>query len=173
MRLDENSAECLVFTFKEGMLSAIAHDLKIKVGRFSVEAEGDPAAPSRLSASFEVASLRVQCAMKDGAENHDSLSDGDKKKIEKTIADEVLNPAKFAQVRFESTKIEGDRIEGKLTLHGVERPLSLVARREGSLRVVEVSLDQTQFGIKPYSAMMGTLRIKPQVTVRLSASWPG
>src|SRR5262245_20065842 len=103
MRFDQNNAECLVFSFKEGMLSAIAHDLKIRVGRFVVEVEGvEAGAPSKITGVFEASSLQVLCAMKDGAERHDSLGDDDKKKIEKTMADEVLKPAKFPQVRFES-----------------------------------------------------------------------
>ena len=30
-KYDENQAECLIYTFKDGLLSKVAHDLKIKV----------------------------------------------------------------------------------------------------------------------------------------------
>ena len=42
--------------------------------------------------------------------------------------------------------------------------------------VTVVRLHQPDFGIKPYSALLGTLKIKPEVTVRCSvprASLPG
>ena len=173
MHFDENSAECLVFTFKEGMLSAIAHDLKIRVERFSVEVEGlEQGAPSRIQARFETASLRVVCAMKDGAESHGSLGDGDRKKIEQTIQEDVLQPRRSREVLFRSTRVEGDRIEGVLTLNGTERPLTAEARREGGRAIIEVELNQTDFGIKPFTAALGTLRINPRVRVRLSVRLP-
>src|SRR4051812_4209200 len=46
MRIDPASAECLVYTFKEGLLSAVAHDLKIRVERFEIEVTpGEGGAP--------------------------------------------------------------------------------------------------------------------------------
>lgn len=40
-RLDASSADCFVFTYKEGLLSAVAHDLKLRVTRFTIDTEGD------------------------------------------------------------------------------------------------------------------------------------
>ena len=36
---DATSAECLVFTYKEGLLSALAHDLEIRVPGFEVDVD--------------------------------------------------------------------------------------------------------------------------------------
>ena len=36
-RSTQDDARCTVYTFKEGLLSAIAHDLEIAVERFSIE----------------------------------------------------------------------------------------------------------------------------------------
>lgn len=169
MRFDENNAECLVFTFKEGMLSAIAHDLKLRVGRFTIDAEADASGEGgQLTATFDPASLQVVCSMKDGAERHDQISDGDKRKITQSISDEVLHPTRFNQVKFVSSKVTGERVEGKLTLHGVERPLTVNSRREGERHVAEIDLTVTDFGIKPFTAALGTLRVKPTVRVRIS-----
>jgi hypothetical protein len=174
MHFDASSATCLIFTFKEGMLSAIAHDLKLQATRFEVTVEGlESGAPTRVEARFETASLRVVCAMKDGAENHGALSEGDRKKIEQTILDDVLPPKRAAEVRFRSTRLDGDRIEGVLSLNGVERPLAVQARREAGKATVEVEVNQPDFGIKPYTAALGTLRINPRVRVQLSVPLPG
>ena len=64
-----------------------------------------------------------------------------------------------------STQVTPTEVVGKLTLHGVTREIRCT--RSGEL--VEARLDQRDFGIKPYSAMFGTLKVKPEVvvTVRL------
>jgi polyisoprenoid-binding protein YceI len=169
---DAASAECLVFTFKEGLLSAIAHDLRIRVTRFDVDVEGTSAVRAR----FDADSLRVVSAMHDGVPNEATLSDGDKQKIEGNIRDDVLAAKKHPEIRFDATKItpegEGFRVEGDLALHGQTRPIAFHARPEGDRLVAEVTLHQPDFGIKPYSAMLGTLKIKPDVRVRCSIPRP-
>jgi polyisoprenoid-binding protein YceI len=166
-RFDASSAECLVLTYKEGLLSAIAHDLEIRVTRFEVDVSLDPLA---VQATFDASSLRVVGAVRDGAVHPGALGEGDKKTIEHNLAADVLHPAEHPSIRFASTAVtrEGDgyRVEGTLTLRGRAGPVSFKARPEGDRLVAEVLLHQPDFGIKPYSAMLGTLKIKPHVTVR-------
>jgi len=59
------------------------------------------------------------------------------------------------------------RVEGTLWLHGVERALSLTAKAEGALWTAEVELFQPDFNIKPFSALLGTMKVKPAVRVRV------
>jgi polyisoprenoid-binding protein YceI len=83
----------------------------------------------------------------------------------------VLRASRFPTVEFRSTSVGRDgeraRIEGQLTLHGVTRPLVAEAVADASDWRAEVRLDQRDFGIKPFSAMLGTLRVKPDVLVRI------
>src|SRR6202012_2525142 len=72
---DAASAECLVLTYKEGLLSAVAHDLSIRVGSFTVTVNEEPLAAR---ARFDAGSLRVVSAVHDGAPRPDALSDADK-----------------------------------------------------------------------------------------------
>ena len=58
-------AEVLVFTFKHGLLSAMAHDLKLRATSFEVEVDEEH---RRVRAKFDPASLRVVSAMRDGNE---------------------------------------------------------------------------------------------------------
>ncbi|HJK91224.1 MAG TPA: YceI family protein [Polyangiaceae bacterium LLY-WYZ-15_(1-7)] len=164
---DASQAECLVFTYKEGLLSKIAHDLKIRVERFEVTVEDE-----RLEASFEPTSLKVVCARKDGRDAPGTLSAGDKKKIEGNIQKDVLETKRHGTIRFVAKDVQrGDdtaRVTGELTLHGTTREIATTAKKEGSRWVAEVTLHQPDFGIKPYSAMLGTLKIQPDITVRLS-----
>src|SRR5687767_8832873 len=100
---DQNNAECFVFTFKDGLLSPIAHDLRIKVTRFSVQLDE---ASGTLSATFDTGSLRVDTPMKDGNENPSALSDGDKEKIAGQIRDDVLHSSKYPEARFQSRTLQ-------------------------------------------------------------------
>lgn len=172
--LDASLAECRIFTFKEGLLSAVAHDLELDVTRFTVQIEGQ----TKVSARFETGSLRVLHAMRDGQPTS-QLSAGDRAKIEKTMADEVLEVRRYPDVRFDATATaegegegEGFALAGELVVHGKARPLTVRARPQAGRLVAEVSLHQPDFGIKPYSAMLGALKVRPDVKVRISVPWP-
>jgi hypothetical protein len=54
-----------------------------------------------------------------------------------------------------------------LTLNNITRPVSTLARRVDGHYRAELRIHQPAFGIKPYSAMLGTLKIKPDVVVRI------
>jgi len=168
-KYDASAAHCHVFTFKDGLLSKVAHDLKLEVTRFSVDVAEDQ---SKLEASFDLASLKVVCARKDGRDDPGSLSDSDQRKIEKNMAADVLHTKRHAEARFAATEVtpdgEGFRVHGDLTLHGQTRPISARVERRGDRFVTELTLNQRDFGIKPFSAMMGTLKVKPEVRIELS-----
>jgi polyisoprenoid-binding protein YceI len=161
-------ASCQIFTFKEGLLSRIAHDLEIRVEKLSVTIDEDAA---RVEASFDARTLRVVRALDGGREKTGALSADDRAKIEKTIQREVLETSRHPEIRFRSTRVtrDGDRatVEGELTLHGVTRRITLAARVDGDAWTTEVELHQPDFGITPYTAALGTLRVKPSVRVRL------
>ena len=168
---DATTATCRIFTFKEGALSAVAHDLELAVDRFAIVVADDQA----IDATFQAGSLRVLHAVKDGRAS-DALSANDKQKIARSIADDVLHSARFPEIRFRSSSVTaagtGFAIAGELTLHGKARPLQVTTRLEGSVQVAEGRLHQPDFGIKPYSAMLGALKVKADVTLRLMVPWP-
>ena len=165
---DENQAECLIYTFKDGLLSKVAHDLKIKVGKVSVDMQ-----PSAIRAEFDTRSLRVLTPMKDGQENPSALNDSDKTKIAEQIVTDVLHSEQHPTAVFVSRSVQpradgGYDIEGDLTLHGVTKPIKAKTQSQGGRQVASIELHQPDFGITPFKAMMGTLKIKPDVTVVLS-----
>ena len=166
---DASTAECQVFTFKDGLLSKVAHDLKLQVDRFTIEVAEDQA---KVEATFQLGSVEVVCARKDGRDAHGTLSDSDKRKIEKNMAGDVLETKRHGEARFVSKEItpdgDGFRVSGDLTLHGRTRPLIDRVEKRGDRYVTELALNQVDFGIKPFSAMMGTLKVKPEVRIELS-----
>lgn len=167
---DQNNAECLVFTFKEGLLSPVAHDLRLRVTRFNVTVDD---ARAQVSATFDASSLAVDTPMKDGVENPSALSAADKQKVAGQIRDEVLESDKYPLVSFESRSLSlrgdgGYDFAGELSLHGVKRPLSGVTQLQGGRQVLELTLHQPDFRIAPYKAMLGTLKIQSDVRLRLT-----
>lgn len=171
--LDPTIASCSIFTFKEGLLSAVAHDLELRVARFEGEFSDDF---SSLQLKFDAMSIRVEHAVVDGRPSPSTLSPRDRAKIEGNITKDVIDTRRHGEIRFDSEEIErvdsGWTIRGRLHLNGHTRPLVVDVRIEGDRAVAEGSLHQPDYGIRPYRAMMGTLRIQPTVRFRFEAPLP-
>ncbi|MDP2273578.1 MAG: YceI family protein [Archangium sp.] len=155
-RYDASSAEIIVFSFKEGLLSAVAHDLKLQATKFTLEVEGTSA---RLE--LDPASLRVVTAMKDGVEAPAMISSSKFGEIEKNATQEVLQSQRYGVIRFVSTEVTQTAVVGALTLHGQTHEVR--GTRSGNR--VEFRVDQRTFGIRPFSALFGALKVKPEVVV--------
>ena len=142
-----------VFTFKAGALSAMGHDLELEAANVSV---------SSGRVVVDASSLRVLRATKGG-----EISASDRATIEKNARD-VLDVFRYPTITFTVQRADAatGEIEGELELHGTKRRLALRATRANGAWSAEVELDQTDFGIKPYSAFLGALKIKPRVIVR-------
>ncbi len=172
--LGPDVATCDVLTFREGVLSAMAHDLLLRVT--ALEVAIDPEAPA-VTARLDAGSLRVVTAMREGRTLPGALRPADVREIEATIAGTVLRARRFPEIRFASTEVarreDGLEVRGALTLAGATRPVALAFRREGDRLAASVRLHQPDFGIQPYRAMLGTLRVKPDVVVRVSVPAEG
>lgn len=174
-RYDASSAECLIFTYKEGLLSAIAHDLMLRVDRFAIEVSPAPGG-WRIDARFAADSVHVVCSLRGGDPHQQSpIDEGDRRKIERATHDEVLQVARHPEIRFEGTATAtaaGYEAVGELTLHGVTRPLRLTSHAAGASQVGEVVIHQPDYGIKVFTAMLGTLKIRPDVRIRVTLPTP-
>ena len=169
IRLGPPAAECRVFTHREGLLSSFGHDLELAVTRFDVRVDE---AARRVDASFDAASLRVVRALRDGAEVPGGVSDADRRSIEENVRRDVLDARRFPEIRYRSSRVVdvegGFDVTGRLLLHGEERDVPVTLRRAGDRYVADVRLHQPDFGIRPYSAFLGAIRVKPDVLVRLA-----
>lgn len=175
-RYDAETAECLLFTGKAGLLASAAHDLKLLVTRFEVDLD-ELAGGIGATGRFDAASIRVGCARRDGRDAPGVLAAKDRAEIERTVAREVLQAHRFPFIEFKSTSIArhppgGYRIEGVLTLRGREGPLAMLARQQGAVALIDGSIDQPAFGIVPFSAMLGALKVKAEIGFRLVLPWP-
>ncbi|HKR51161.1 MAG TPA: YceI family protein [Pseudonocardiaceae bacterium] len=143
------------------MLTAVGHDLTLQVTSLSLDVKADA-----ITADFDAGSLRVTT---------EAVSASDRKKIERNAQD-TLETRRYPTIGFRSVSVvrDGDRarIEGDLTLHGVTAPISVEARDDGKNWHAKIILDQRKFGIKPFSAMLGALKVKPDVEVDISVPHP-
>jgi polyisoprenoid-binding protein YceI len=168
-RFDAYNSECLLFSFKDGLLARLAHDLKLRVERFSIEVDDST---RQIKATFDPSSIQVACAQVDGRDDPSTLSKGDKKKIYDNVTKDVLRVRKYPEIRFDSTNVvergEGFAVEGTLQMHGKSRNVQASVRPDGNRWVTEIRVHQPDFGIKPYTAALGALKVKPNVLVRVS-----
>ena len=166
---DSKSAQVRVFTFAQGLLAGLGHDLELEVTSFEIHlGEPGPAVRGR----FRADSLRVISAVKGGRAAPSSLTAKDAAEIERTLRQAVLHAERYPEILFESSHAPGHALEGQLTLHGTTGPLRVTLREEAGARLAEASIDQRAFGMVPYRAMLGALKVEPvvRVVVRLPPS---
>jgi len=144
------------------------HDLLILVTAWKGTLElGEGSAPSRVELTADATSLRVQ----KGTGGLQALGEDDKAKIHATIDKEVL---KRQDISFHSTTIEDAsaicalNVQGDLTIVGTTRPMAfdLTVGEDGLLSATAV-VTQSDWGMKPYSALFGALKVADEVEVSL------
>jgi polyisoprenoid-binding protein YceI len=160
-RLGPDNATLSVHTKRGGAAARAGHDLELHVTRWEATLDLDTGT-AELSA--DGSSLRVE----KGEGGMQKLGDEDKENILKTIDDEVLEKR---NITFRSASVTGDegryRVDGELTLAGASRPLTFDLRVDGGAVHAAATVTQTRFGMKPFSALFGTLKVLDDVEVRL------
>jgi polyisoprenoid-binding protein YceI len=153
------------------MAQKVGHDLIINVGDWEATVVVDDwGAPTAVALQADPRSLQVL----EGRRGAKPLTDRDRADIQTTIVEKIL---RGQSIVFESsgTELADGRLQvrGELTIAGsarsvtVELELSRDGRVIGTLRVI-----QSQWGIKPYRAFMGALKVRDDVEVVLDANLP-
>jgi hypothetical protein len=160
-----DNARLTIRTARTGAASKAGHDLLIEVG--SWQATLDPDGQPALTLTADARSLRVL----EGTGGVKSLNDDDKASIAKTIDDEVL---KGCPIEFRSGQVDRRpdgtlAVTGELELGGRRGPVEFdLTNRHGRL-TGEATVKQTAFGLKPYSALFGTLKVADEVRIEIDA----
>jgi polyisoprenoid-binding protein YceI len=152
-------------TSRTGTVAKAGHDLLIHVTKWSGTLD-DGEAPS-VTLDADATSLKVR----EGTGGMMALDDGDLANIEQTIDDEVL---KRQDISFRSTRVEptgdGLSVTGDLTLRGTTKPVAFdLAVRDGRLTGHAV-VKQTEWGMKPYTALFGALKVADDVRVEIDVA---
>ncbi len=159
-----------VRTQKAGAASMAGHNLLIEVTAWDATLEvSQDGIPTSIELTADSRSMKVL----EGSGGVAKLGDDDKAGIAHTINEEVL---KGTTIVFTSTAISGDgrlTVEGELELAGRRHPISfeLSGADNGKLSAT-ATVTQSDWGIKPYSALFGTLKVIDEVTVEVSAELP-
>ena len=171
-QLGPDSGTLQVKTYREGMASKVGHDLTLDVTKWDATvtvAEGG--APSSLELSADPRSLTVR----DGSGGAKPLSDKDRTEIPKNIDEKVLGGQPISFRSTDAQLADGKILSatGELTMAGDTHPVSaqLSVGSDGHVTGT-IPLTQSEWGIKPYKAMMGALKVKDQVDVVIDARLP-
>ena len=165
-RLGPDKCTLAVRTGRAGAAAKAGHDLVIHVTAWEAKlvVADEPAATS-MELTADATSLRVI----EGTGGMQALGDDDVASIHQTIDDEIL---KRQDIAFRSTSVQADgdtlRAQGQLTIVGTTQPVEfdLVGGEGGEVTGTAV-VAQTAFGMKPYSALFGALKVKDEVQVVL------
>jgi polyisoprenoid-binding protein YceI len=168
-RLGPDNGRIVLKTGRAGLAARAGHDLTIEVTRWSAQVEVPDAgvAAATVAAELDLGSLEVR----EGKGGAKPLTDGDRREIKKTMSG-ILGggTASFTSSRIVVTGASGGAIEGTVTLNGKSQPVRLQVTSPGEGRYRGGgTLNQTAFGIKPYTGFFGALKLKDEVVVEFEA----
>jgi len=163
-KLGPDNASLHVETGRSGAAAKAGHDLTIDVQSWSATLEvGDS---SSLQLSADPTSLHVR----EGKGGLQALGDDDKADIRKTIDKDVL---KKKDITFTSSGVEsagdGLKVSGDLEMGGKSKPVSFDLSESGGTLTGSAPINQSDWGIKPYSALFGALKVNDEVKVVVEA----
>lgn len=166
-----------IWTGKGGVLSAVCHDLQISApgleGKGTVEG-----GHFSLDLTVPVDKLQVRGACEGGKTK--PMSPQDHRDIEANAkGPAVLDAARFPKIHY-TAEGAGDPLSatapvearGSLTIKGVTRPVPVQLRfKKGPQRLEvtgELRFKQTTFGMTPYTAMLGAMKVADEVRLTWS-----
>jgi polyisoprenoid-binding protein YceI len=130
-----------------------------------------------LKASCAADSLVIDGVMNADRLDDSVLSDKDQRQILETIRKEILHSEQHPRVELEA-EIEqrsptSFSLRGTLRLRGRERPVAMEAVRNGDLIQTSFELTPSEFGIPPYKALAGAIKLQDRVRVSIDVTLEG
>lgn len=159
-KLGPDNASLHVETGRSGAAAKAGHDLIIDVNSWEATLEvGDS---SSLTVTADPTSLKVR----EGKGGMQALKDDDMQDIHKSIDKDVL---KQKDITFTSDSCEttddGLKVSGELELAGKSKPITFDVTESGGTVTGSADIKQSDWGIKPYSALFGALKVNDEVKV--------
>jgi polyisoprenoid-binding protein YceI len=179
-RVDPSRSSLVLQIFRDGVAAKLGHDHVVQATTFSGRVVYDPSAPgaSSITAQVHAATLKVddpdtRRKFRLGGE----LTTSDVAEIERSMkAEDQLHVARFPMITFTSTAIAPETqdrylVTGQLTIRGVTKAVRFPANvtMEGNVfrSTATLSLMQSAFGYKPYSALLGAIKNKDGVILHI------
>ncbi|HYB37202.1 MAG TPA: YceI family protein [Mycobacterium sp.] len=171
--LDASDGELVVHTGVTGRAANMGHRLTIAMRQWQASVKWAGGEPTSAELTVEVDSLEVLR----GEGGVKGLS-GPEKALVRSNALRSLDAGRFPRICFDADTIDktgdGYRLTGTLQIHGRAREHVIDLRTEDlgdSWRLSSQSaVRQSDFGVRPYSLLMGSVKVADEVTVSFTAS---
>lgn len=166
--LGPDDGRLLIKTGRSGLGRRAGHDLTIEATRWTAAVDArEPLDASSVTVTVELDGLEVR----EGTGGVKALTDADRAEIKGTLG-EVLDVQRHPQITFASTRVHEDGLEGDLTVMGRVKPQRVRAALEGDRLRGGATVTQSRWGIKPYSAFFGALRLADDVEIEFDLRLP-
>ena len=170
--IDGSHGELMICTGVAGRAAQLGHRLTIAMRSWQATTQWDSGEPVSAELTVDVDSLEVVR----GEGGLTPLS-GPEKILVRTNALRSLDARRFPRITFVAKTIEktgdGYRLTGALTIQGKTRAQTVDVRTDdldGSWWLSsETTVRQSAFGIKPYSQLLGSLKVADDVIVSFTA----
>lgn len=171
-RLNASDGELLIRTGVTGRAARMGHRLTIAVTRWQATVSWKDAEPVSAGLAVEVGSLEVLR----GEGGVKGLS-APEKALVKSNALRSLDAGRYPEIRFTADAIDmtgdGYRLTGTLRIRGRSREHVIALRTEDLGHAWRMSAEskvrQSDYGVKPYSLLMGSVRVADEVSVSFTA----
>ncbi|MDQ3849844.1 MAG: YceI family protein [Actinomycetota bacterium] len=165
-KLGPSDGSLQVKTGREGKAAKAGHNLVIDVT--SWEATVDAGEDGSLDVELNADGGSLKVASGEGGAK--ALTDKDKQEIDSTTKDKVLGGQ---PIKFKGSGDGSGSISGDLTIGGATNQVTaqLNVGDDGKVSGT-IPINQSDFNITPYKAMMGALKVKDQVEVVIDAQLP-
>lgn len=173
--LDASAGDLRILTDVAGRAARMGHRLTLLVAQWTATVEWSSETPAAVRLTAHVDSLAVE-----GGEGGLTPLSGPERAIARTNALKTLSAQRYPTVSFESDDITptdgGYSLAGALEIHGHRRDhrvaLDVDDRGDTWHLSSRSEVRQNDFGIKPYSMFMGSMKVADAVTITFSAVHP-
>lgn len=156
-------------TSRSGLGARAGHDLVLEAGQWDAVVSVDHEGSATIEVTVDASSLTIREAL-GGLK---PMTSADRKTTEKNMR-KVLQPDKYPRVTFTAATptTQGSAVtaEGELTLLDVTQPLTVsgTVSTDGQVQA-EATVTQSRWGITPFSAFFGALRLADDVVITVEA----
>jgi hypothetical protein len=148
-----------VFTYKTGLLSAVAHDLQLSLEHWDLKIE-----EQEIVFEARPQGLQIDGPFIRGKLEPRGINDSDRRKIKRNILETVLLSEAHPMVIFRGKHL-GQALHGQLRLRGQTHPLVIpVTQADGRLQG-EVEIQPSRWGIAPFRALAGAIKLQDRVRI--------
>lgn len=173
--LNQDDGELRILTGVAGPAAKMGHRLTIAMESWQAAVAWKDGEPAGAELVVDVDSLHVL----NGEGGVTPLS-GPEKLVVRSNALKSLDVKKHPTIAFQADAITktdaGFQLEGSLQIHGKTRTqvveLTVDDTGEAWVLSARVPVTQTEFGVKPYSLLMGSMKVADEVTISFTATRP-